>query len=165
VKRDRQVFELLRLDVVFDEAAQARVGDEVGAGSDEAEGRTPRQVAASASAVPTVCGRVAMKAPLMAPADVATIRSGAMPRSYRASSMPTWIAPSPAPPERTKATGDVLRAIGYSASPGANVIRAQCAGLPSSTSKSIRISSCSAIGRSSSRTASAAWWISATARS
>ena len=24
--------------------------------------------------------------------------------------MPTWIAPSPAPPERTKATGDVLRA-------------------------------------------------------
>ena len=44
-----------------------------------------------------------MNAPFSAPAEVPTIRSGTIPRSYRARSMPTWIAPRLAPPERTKA--------------------------------------------------------------
>jgi hypothetical protein len=37
------------------------------------------------------------------PGRLPTIRSGAIPRSKRASSMPTWIAPRLAPPESTKA--------------------------------------------------------------
>ena len=43
--------------------------------------RTWRQMVASSSAVSTVCAREAMNAPLIAPAEVATIRSGAMSRS------------------------------------------------------------------------------------
>src|SRR5215212_3473562 len=44
-----------------------------------------------------------MNAPFSAPADVPTIRSGRMPRSYSARSVPAWTAPRLAPPERTKA--------------------------------------------------------------
>jgi hypothetical protein len=45
-----------------------------------------------------------MNAPFIAPADVPTITSGLMPRSYRARSIPAWIAPRLAPPDRTNAT-------------------------------------------------------------
>src|SRR4051794_24112587 len=44
-----------------------------------------------------------MNAPLSAPAEVPTIRSGRMSRSYRASSIPTWMEPRLAPPESTNA--------------------------------------------------------------
>src|SRR4051812_36881546 len=44
-----------------------------------------------------------MNAPLSAPAEVPTITSGSTPRSYRASSIPTWIDPRLAPPESTNA--------------------------------------------------------------
>jgi hypothetical protein len=43
--------------------------------------RRPREISPSASAVATVCGRDATNAPLSAPAEVPTMRSGAMPRS------------------------------------------------------------------------------------
>jgi hypothetical protein len=46
-----------------------------------------------------------MNAPLSAPAEVPTITSGAIARSESARSIPTWIAPRPAPPERTKPIG------------------------------------------------------------
>jgi hypothetical protein len=66
--------------------------------------RRPHHTAASASAASAVCGREAMNAPFIAPADVPTTRSGAIPRAYSAWSIPTWIAPSAAPPESTNAT-------------------------------------------------------------
>src|SRR4051794_4855579 len=53
-----------------------------------------------------VCGdwsRDATKAALSAPTEVPTRKSGVMPRSYSASSIPTCSAPRLAPPERTNA--------------------------------------------------------------
>src|SRR3954469_6908162 len=53
-----------------------------------------------------VCGdwsRDATKAALSAPTEMPTRKSGVMPRSYSASSIPTCNAPRPAPPERTNA--------------------------------------------------------------
>lgn len=53
-------------------------------------------------------GRDAMNPPLNAPTEVATIMSGAMPRSYSARSIPTSIAQWLAPPDSTNATGPLL---------------------------------------------------------
>src|SRR5829696_5379211 len=61
-----------------------------------------RQISARSSGG-CVNGCEAMKAPFTAPTDVPTTRSGSIPRSYRALSIPTWIAPKAAPPDRTKA--------------------------------------------------------------
>src|SRR4051794_13450693 len=44
----------------------------------------------------------------MAPTDVPTTRSGTMPRSARAASMPTWMAPRVAPPASTNAVWGAL---------------------------------------------------------
>ena len=87
--------------------------------------------AARASAVATVWGRDAMNAPFMAPAEVPTMRSGAMPRSYSARNIPTWMAPRLAPPESTNAiVGLVVRRHAECASPitaGLTVRRARSA--------------------------------------
>src|SRR5712691_12621651 len=65
--------------------------------------RSPHQMAAS-SLAPSVCGCPATHAALTAPAEVPTRRSGRMPSSKRACSIPTWLAPRLPPPDRTKAT-------------------------------------------------------------
>ena len=65
--------------------------------------RRPLRTSASATAVSMVGGRDAMNAPLIAPTEVPTIRSGSMSRSNSACSMPTWIAPRLDPPDRTNA--------------------------------------------------------------
>jgi hypothetical protein len=63
----------------------------------------PSQISASSSTVSSENSQPAMKAPLTAPTEVATIASGVMARSASARSIPTWIAPRPAPPESTNA--------------------------------------------------------------
>ena len=74
------------------ELPEAGIGHEVSRGAEEAEQarglrgktserRTWRQIAALRWTVSTRCGREATYAPLMAPAEVPTIRSGAMSRS------------------------------------------------------------------------------------
>src|SRR5205807_2253869 len=65
--------------------------------------RSPIQMAAS-SLVPSRWGCPATHAALTAPAEVPTSRSGVIPSSNRACSMPTWIAPRLPPPDRTNAT-------------------------------------------------------------
>lgn len=50
-------------------------------------------------------GSEAKNAPLRAPTDVPTIRSGVTPYSDSACNMPTWAAPRLAPPPMTKAIG------------------------------------------------------------
>ena len=93
VQRDRQVLEQLGVEVLGDEPSQAGVGHEVGAGAEEAEqaaegliGKiwprlTWRQIAGEVVGGLGGLLRLAMNAPLIAPAEVATIRSGSMPRS------------------------------------------------------------------------------------
>src|SRR4029077_5976330 len=65
--------------------------------------RSPRQPAASSCAVATVAGREARNAAFRAPAEVPMSRSGAMPRSYRAWTIPACMAPRAAPPASTNA--------------------------------------------------------------
>ncbi len=65
--------------------------------------RSPRQRAASCSAVATVGGREARNAAFRAPAEVPMSRSGAMPRSYRAWTIPACMAPRAVPPASTNA--------------------------------------------------------------
>src|SRR5919108_1471207 len=48
-------------------------------------------------------GRWAIQAPFQAPIETPTTKSGVMPRSIRACSMPTWVAPRAPPPEIAKA--------------------------------------------------------------
>ena len=59
---------------------------------------------ASSSAVSTVCGREAMNAPLSAPGGRADDQVRVDVALVEARSIPTWIAPRLAPPERTNAT-------------------------------------------------------------
>src|SRR3954465_700217 len=62
-----------------------------------------RHTRPSSLAVSGDWGRDATNAALSAPTEVPTRKSGVMPRSYSASSIPTWSAPRLAPPERTNA--------------------------------------------------------------
>src|SRR3954452_4165856 len=57
-------------------------------------------------------GSAATSAPLMAPTDVPTIRSGLIPLSKSARSIPTSAAPSTPPPPRTKAVPPVGAVVG-----------------------------------------------------
>jgi uncharacterized protein (DUF427 family) len=59
--------------------------------------RIEDQISANSVAVSTVGGREARKAPLSAPTEEPMTKSGV--------NIPTWVAPWPAPPESTKATG------------------------------------------------------------
>ena len=59
--------------------------------------RSPRQMAASCSAVATVGGREAGNAAFRAPTEVPASRSAVMPRSCRAWAIPACIAPRAAP--------------------------------------------------------------------
>ncbi len=60
-------------------------------------------VSASRWTIATV-GSLATAAPLIAPTDVPTTRSGTIPRSISARSIPTSLAPSCPPPPSTKAS-------------------------------------------------------------
>jgi len=62
---------------------------------------SPRHFSPSRAAAPA--GSAAMKAPLIAPTEVPTTRSGRMPASDSARSMPTSCAPSRPPPPSTNA--------------------------------------------------------------
>ena len=116
VKLDRHLLKPLVRGVLGDQTAQARSEHEVIARSEEAEQaveRTKRKHLPAPDAAPDLgqlvgclnsLGRDAMNAPLIAPTEVPTIRSGTMPRSYSARNIPTCTAPRLAPPESTNAT-------------------------------------------------------------
>ena len=88
MERDARILERPELEVVGDELPQPVVRNQVVARPEEGEkpvnglsGKTfplptPRQISASSSAVAGVGGREAMNAPLSAPTEVPTIRSG-----------------------------------------------------------------------------------------
>ena len=118
MQRNRQLLKPLAPDVIADEAPQARTGHEVGTCPEEAE-RAAEGVEGKDLAAPYVApdggelvGRLHARragrdeCPDDRPDGGATIKSGAMARSGRARSIPTWIGPSPAPPETANATGD-----------------------------------------------------------
>ena len=115
MERNLSLLNAIKLEV-FDEQVTQPVGrDEMRPGAEEAEEsreRVERENLSPADPVPNLCelvgccrceGARSDKAPFTAPTEVPTMKSGSIPRSYKAPSIPTWIAPRAAPPERTKA--------------------------------------------------------------
>ena len=116
VQRNARLLQPLELHVPGGEPAQPAVGDQVAAPAGQAaeeRGRAEREDVAApqptpdgrqfSPAVATVGGREARNAAFRAPAEVPASRSGTMPRSYRACTIPACMAPRAAPPASTSA--------------------------------------------------------------
>ena len=116
LERDGQVLEGHVAELLGQPAAHRRGGVDVRAGGDGPPDRAQRTVAEHLAArrdgLPQVGepldrrrgdGSRATMAPFRAPTDVPSTRSGVMPRSNRACSMPTSTAPSTPPPPSTNA--------------------------------------------------------------